>query len=56
MAFLRTAAALTLLAMGATKDVEIESAFKDFVAKFGRRYRDPEEEAKRFAIFESPLD
>lgn len=32
---------------------EVEQAFKDFVAKYDRKYATPEEEAKRFGIFES---
>lgn len=35
---------------------DVESAFKEFVAKYSRQYRTPEEEAKRFQIFESTFN
>jgi len=50
---LRTAAAFTVLAVGVSKDVEIESAFKDFVAKYDKKYRSQDDEDNRFTIFEN---
>lgn len=49
----RRAAALALLAAGASAvPSEVEKAFEEFVAKYGRRYDSPEEQAQRLKNFE----
>jgi hypothetical protein len=51
----RTLAAIAYFAGSALSGAapsEVEKVFKDFVAKFQRKYATPEEETKRFRIFE----
>lgn len=53
MVGLRKAAAFALFALSSGSPSEVKQAFEEFIAKYGRKYATPAEEAKRFEIFEN---